>query len=54
MTLFNSCHLVGVKKKTVLPEGEEVSMPVLFAANTNTLVNLALAEDAKNTQNSFL
>ena len=31
----------------LLPEGEDLSMPAFLAANTNTLVNLTLAEDAK-------
>ena len=36
----------------LLPEGEDLSMPAFLAANTNTLVNLTLAEDAKNTRSS--
>ena len=36
----------------LLPEGEDLSMPAFLAANMNTLVNVALAEDAKNTRSS--
>ena len=36
----------------LLPEGEDLSMPAFLAANMNTLVNLTLAEDAKNTRTS--
>ena len=36
----------------LLPEGEDLSMPAFLAANTNTLVNLTLAEDAKNSRSS--
>jgi len=36
----------------LLPEGEDLSMPAFLAANTNTLVNITLAEDAKNTRSS--
>ena len=36
----------------LLPEGEDLSMPAFLAANTNTLVNLTLSEDAKNTGSS--
>merc|ERR1712061_221847 len=35
-----------------LPEGEDLSMPAFLAANTDTLVNLTLAEDSKNTRSS--
>jgi len=36
----------------LLPEGEDLSMPAFLAANTNTLVNITLAEDAKNSRSS--
>ena len=36
----------------LLPEGEDFSMPAFLAANTNTLLNLTLAEDAKNSRSS--
>ena len=36
----------------LLPEGEDLSMPAFLAANMNTLVNVTLAEDAKNTRTS--
>ena len=36
----------------LLPEGEDLSMPAFLAANMNTLVNLTLAEDAKNIRTS--
>ena len=36
----------------LLPEGEDLSMPAFLAANTNTLVNITLSEDAKNTGSS--
>merc|ERR1712130_566738 len=36
----------------LLPEGEDLSMPAFLAANTNTLVNITLSEDAKNTRSS--
>jgi len=36
----------------LLPEGEDFSIPAFLAANTNTLINLTLAEDAKNTRSS--
>ena len=31
----------------LLPEGEDLSIPGFLAANTNTLVNLTMAEDSK-------
>ena len=36
----------------LLPEGEDLSIPAFLAANRNPLVNLTLAEDAKNTRSS--
>ena len=36
----------------LLPEGEDLNMPEFLAANTNTLVNITLAEDANNTRSS--
>jgi len=36
----------------LLPEGEDLSMPAFLAANTNTLVDLTLAEDEKNSRSS--